>query len=144
MSGTSRPEASPTAGRGHREVLGLFHDRERLEAVAYRLQSAGFNRADLSLAYDVDLDGVPDPGPREEVSTSSDARKLRTLKSGLAGAVAALAAAGIIAMTGGAAGRARGPKVRRCAQKDPTVSPKAMAATSATRAPTTPTMATSR
>lgn len=109
MSGTPNPGASSAApGRGHREVLGLFHDRERLEAAAYRLQSAGFNRANLSLAYDVDLDGVPDPGPREEVSTGSDVRKLRTLKTGLAGAVAALAAAGVTVMTGGAAAIAFG------------------------------------
>ena len=33
MSGTPNPGASPAAPvRGHREVLGLFHDRERLEA----------------------------------------------------------------------------------------------------------------
>lgn len=107
MSGTSSPQGSPAAGR-HREVLGLFHDREHLEAAAYKLQSAGFNRATLSLAYDVDLDGVPDPGPREEVTTSTDVRKLRTLGTGLAGAVAALAVAGITVMTGGAAAVAFG------------------------------------
>ena len=51
---------------------------------------------------------MPDPGPREEVSTGSDVRKLRTLKTGLAGAVAALAAAGVTVMTGGAAAIAFG------------------------------------
>lgn len=107
MSGTSDPAASPATGRP-REVLGLFHDRQCLEAAAYKLQSVGFNRARLSVAYDRDLDAVPDPGSRGALTTSTDKHNLRALGTGLAGAVAALAAAGITVMTGGAAAVAFG------------------------------------
>lgn len=107
MSGTSDPAVSPATGRP-REVLGLFHDRERLEGAAYKLQSAGFNRARLSVACDRDLDAVPDPGSRGALTTGTDRGNLRALGTGLAGAVAALAAAGITVMTGGAAAAAFG------------------------------------
>lgn len=107
MSGTSDPAASAATGR-LREVLGLFHDRDCLERAAYKLQGVGFNRANLSMAYDRDLDAVPDPGSREGVTTSTDRHNVRALGTGLAGAVAALAAAGITVMTGGAAAVAFG------------------------------------
>ena len=107
MSGTSDPAASAATGRP-REVLGLFHDRECLERAAYSLQSVGFNRAKLSVAYDRDLDAVPDAGSREALTTGNDRGSLRTLGTGLAGAIAALAAAGITVMTGGAAAAAFG------------------------------------
>lgn len=107
MSGTSDSAASLATGRP-REVFGLFHDRQHLETAAYKLQSTGFNRANLSVAYDRNLDGVPDPGPRDALTTGTDVRRLRSLGTGLAGAVAALAAAGITVMTGGAAAVAFG------------------------------------
>lgn len=100
--------ATSTATGRPREVFGLFHDREHLEGAAYKLQSVGFNRATLSVAYDRDLDAVPDPGSREAITTGTDQRNLRALGTGLAGAVAALAAAGITVMTGGAAAAAFG------------------------------------
>lgn len=107
MSTMSSSEASSAVGR-HREVLGLFHDREHLEGAADKLQGAGFDRSNLSLAYDRDLDGVPDPGPRGDITASAEVRKLRTLGTGLAGAVAALSVAGITLLSGGAAALAFG------------------------------------
>lgn len=104
MSETSRP--GPPIGKLH-EVRGTFASSEQMDQAVKSLTTAGFDRADLSL---------PEPSPptprmtpesgAEAVNTEEDARQVRALESGTAGAVAGMAAAGLTIATGGAAAAA--------------------------------------
>ena len=86
------------------EVQGLFPSNATLEDAIARLTADGFDRADIS---------IPDASPaREDVTpeagaanpnTETDDRQTRTLHTGMAASVGALAAAGAVIATGGAA-----------------------------------------
>ena len=100
------------------EMVALFHDRERLETALGELESAGVDRAEISLlARSEDAEaplrpsGTPgaedDPrAPREAATTDTDVRQGRTLATSLGAVVAAFAASGLAVMTGGAAAAA--------------------------------------
>jgi hypothetical protein len=97
MSATVAKEG-PSIGPVH-EVRAAFASPDAMAVAADRLETSGFDRADLSL---------PEPGPQitpetsaKPVDTEPDARQARTLHvSGVAAAVA-LGAAGIVIASGG-------------------------------------------
>jgi hypothetical protein len=85
------------------EVHGRFDSEAAVEQVIGQLRSAGFDHADLSLP------GTALPAARETpeggaapVTTEDDARQMRTLHGGMAGAIGALVAGGAVAASGGA------------------------------------------
>lgn len=98
------------------EIGALFDDPERLEAAIGELESAGVDRARLSvLAREVEQSPPPpdmqsieeDPAlPREPPTTKTDVRQGRVLATSIGAAFAALAASGVTIMTGGAAAAA--------------------------------------
>lgn len=93
------------------EIVGLFHTPETLERAISELASAGWDRAELSLLGRQDLlrhdsasEIAADPDtPHSAAVSKDDVRQMRTLTSGMAGVIAAFAAAGATIMTGGAA-----------------------------------------
>ncbi len=103
MSATTTVKPGPAIGDIH-EVRGVFSSDAMLQDAIGRLTRAGFDRADLSLP-----DARPAPGlatPEQGASnpnTNDDKQQLRTLQTSLAGSVGALAAAGAVIATGGAA-----------------------------------------
>jgi hypothetical protein len=97
-------ESEPALPNDIAEVVGFFRDDAQLEDAVSRLTLAGFDRAELSLplaAIPADQ-ATPDAGAAAVVS-DVDRRQMRTLGTGIAGAAAALAAAGVTIATGGAA-----------------------------------------
>jgi hypothetical protein len=98
------------------EVVAVFDDPERLERAVSKLQSHGFDRADLSfLAREALLEHrhdsvqrlASDPAtPRDVVVSDTDLRQGRVLGTGLAATVAAFAAPGFTVATGGVAAAA--------------------------------------
>src|SRR5262245_41954332 len=92
-----------------REVDGVFVDRERLEDVVSALAAAGFRHADMTAVLERHLEGgrrVAVTGLPSGDFTQADKRQLRTLATSMSGAVAALAALGVIIATGGSAAAA--------------------------------------
>jgi hypothetical protein len=103
-----------------REAVAYFHDAEALFGAISALESHGFDRAELSLlARESLLEGrlrtgyadihaaEDDPhAARQPVVDDTDVRQVRTLATGVAGAVAAQAAAGVTLLTGGIAAAA--------------------------------------
>ena len=98
--------ADPSAQRSVREVDGIFFDRESLDHAVSALVAAGFSPSNMTAVLERQVDG----GKRAPVSAlppappaSTDRQQVRTLASTMAGAVGALAAAGVTIATGGAA-----------------------------------------
>jgi hypothetical protein len=98
-----------------REAVAAFDDPEALKAAVSDLQSAGFDRAEISFLAREGFEGhlaqdyrdmreaQDDPGAkRDAVIVEDDIRQRRTLDISLAATVAAFAAAGFTVMTGGA------------------------------------------
>jgi hypothetical protein len=88
------------------EVDGIFVDREHLDHALSALVQAGFDSADMTAVLERHIDG----GRRIAVTdiprntpTQTDKQQARTLSTSLAGAVAALAAAGVTIASGGVA-----------------------------------------
>jgi hypothetical protein len=85
------------------EVQGRFSEPAALQEAVSRLELSGFDRADLSLPETtLPGNGTPESSAKP-ADTEEDARQARTLHTSGAGAVAALAAAGVVIATGGAA-----------------------------------------
>ncbi len=97
------PERGPAIGVLH-EVRATFSSSEQVQAAIKGLTASGFDRADLSLpeAAAPVTRATPELGAME-ADTEEDARQARTLHTSTAGAIAALAAAGVTVATGGAA-----------------------------------------
>jgi hypothetical protein len=92
-----------------REVDGVFFDRAHLQRAVSALRAAGFDCASMTAT----LERRDDRGNRFAVTdlppagfTPADERQLRTLATSMAGALGALAAAGVTIATGGAAAAA--------------------------------------
>lgn len=99
---TTATPGPPLAG-SIEEVHGRFASEAALEQAIGRLRSNGFDHADLSLpgtALPAPLD-TPE-GSAAPVTTEDDARQMRTLHGGMAGAIGALVAGGAVAASGGA------------------------------------------
>jgi len=101
MSQSVEAKTGPAIGALH-EVRATFGTPEALQEAVGRLETAGFDRADLSLPEIMTGQETPDAGARP-VDTEEDARQARTLHTSGAAAVAGMAAAGGVIATGGAA-----------------------------------------
>lgn len=111
------PDAAPPHTADLREIIGVFHSVDDLEAAINGLASEGFDRADMSiLGEEHVLSGdvsalvqdtqrlADDPqAPRQAIISDTDIRQGRTLATSLAGVVAAFVATGATILTGGGA-----------------------------------------
>ncbi|HEY7577170.1 MAG TPA: hypothetical protein VH855_06210 [Acetobacteraceae bacterium] len=103
MAEVPEENRGPSIGALH-EVRAHFSDPDAMQAAVARLETSGFDRADLSL---------PEAAPRPEedtpewgakaVDTEEDARQTRTLRTSGAATLAGMAAAGVVIASGGAA-----------------------------------------
>ncbi|MBN9563262.1 MAG: hypothetical protein J0H14_21445 [Alphaproteobacteria bacterium] len=106
MSGSaSNPDkAGPTLTEAVQEVRGAFPSDAAIQDAISRLSMAGFDRAEISLP---DADPTPTHATPEQSAenpeTEDDSRQSRTLHTSMAASVGALAAAGAVVATGGAA-----------------------------------------
>lgn len=112
MSGTTdSPSTDPAQGPGHtttvHEVQGFFPDDASMQAALGELTLVGYDRADFSLPEDQAAlaSGTPTEGA-DNPTDSTDKAQLRTLGTGMAGYLGAVAVAGATIATGGAAGLA--------------------------------------
>ncbi len=98
------PQEGPAFGDSIDEVQGVFPSDASLQEAIAHLTQAGFDRADISLpsAHPTGSAATADQGA-ENPTTDTDETQIRTLQSSMAGTVGALAAAGIVIATGGAA-----------------------------------------
>ena len=96
--------AGPTINASISEIQGVFPSDAALQDAVSRLTLAGCDRADFSLPQTEPLarDATPEAGA-ENMDTDVDHRQMRTMQSSMAGAVGAMAAAGVVVATGGAA-----------------------------------------
>ena len=87
-----------------REVQAVFASDAALQEGIAKLQLAGFDRAEISLPHAAPLaaDATPELGAATP-TTTEDNNQMRTMGTSMAGATAALAAAGVTIATGGAA-----------------------------------------
>lgn len=107
MAGSSAPiteTGGPALPAGVDEVQAVFSDNAALERAIGHLEQSGFDRADISLptANPSMASATPEQGAANP-TTASDAQQVRTLQTSLAGSVGAMAAAGAVIATGGAA-----------------------------------------
>jgi hypothetical protein len=96
MAEVPEENRGPPIGALH-EVRAHFSDPDAMQAAVARLETCGFDRADLSL---------PEAAPRPEedtpewgakaVDTEEDARQARTLQTSGAATLAGMAAAGVV------------------------------------------------
>lgn len=112
MSGTTdRPSTDPAQGPSHttivQEVQGFFPNDATLQVALGELTLVGYDRADFSLPEEnaAVSSGTPTEGA-DNPTDSTDKAQLRTLGTGMAGYLGAVAVAGATIATGGAAGLA--------------------------------------
>jgi hypothetical protein len=102
VSDSPPAKPGPVIGEFH-EVCATFTTPEAMQEAVKRLETSGFDRADLSLP-----EAAPPPeyatpeGAARPVDTEEDARQARTLHTSGAAVVAAMAAGGAVIATGGA------------------------------------------
>ncbi len=103
-TGSVPGKAGPEVSAAVEEVRGIFPSNSALQDAVSRLGVAGFDRADISIPGVAPLtqEATPEQGA-ENPNTEEDSQQTRTLHSSMAGAVGALAAAGAVIATGGAA-----------------------------------------
>jgi len=102
MSAATEEKEGPAIGTLH-EVRATFADPGAMQDAVARLETSGFDRADLSLpevAPPAER-ATPEAGAKE-VDTEEDARQARTLHTSGAAAAVGLAAAGAVIASGGA------------------------------------------
>jgi hypothetical protein len=103
MSDPIGGKQGPPIGAVH-EVRAIFADPETMQEAVARLETSGFDRADLSLPKPVEeAEAVTPEAGAEPVDTEEDARQARALHTSGAAAVGAMAAAGAVIASGGAA-----------------------------------------
>jgi len=104
MSASTTGKEGPAITSVIHEVRGVFSTEAALQEAISRLTHAGFDRADLSRpkAGLSAHENTPEQGA-DDPNTDQDSQQLRTLETSMAGSVGALAAAGIVVATGGAA-----------------------------------------
>ena len=102
-------KAGPELGSKVEEVRGSFPTDQALQEAVSQLSMAGFDRADFSLPIQPAEGGDLTPEQSAgDPTTSTDSKQLRTMGTSMAGAVGALAAAGLTVATGGVAAAAIG------------------------------------
>lgn len=98
------PKAGPVVNDTVEEVQGIFPSDAALQEALSKLTMAGFDRADFSLPETRPAPGHATPeGAAANPDTDVDNRQMRTMHASMAGSAAAMAAAGIVIATGGAA-----------------------------------------
>ena len=103
MSNTVHDEEGPPIGTLH-EVCATFGDPDAMQDAVSRLETSGFDRADLSLPEATPpAERVTPEAGAKPVDTEEDARQARTLHSSGAAAAVGMAAAGVVIASGGAA-----------------------------------------
>lgn len=103
MSNTVHDEEGPPIGTLH-EVCATFGDPDAMQDAVSRLETSGFDRADLSLPETTPpAERVTPEAGAKPVDTEEDARQARTLHSSGAAAAVGMAAAGVVIASGGAA-----------------------------------------
>jgi hypothetical protein len=103
---SSKAKGSSTRTAAVREVEGIFVDRQLLDHALSALVNAGFHYGDMTAVLERHGDGgrrIAVTNIPQDNFTQADKQQARTLSTSLAGAVAALAAAGITIASGGAA-----------------------------------------
>lgn len=103
-SQTNPDKAGPDLTEMVDEVRGTFASDSALQDAISRLTLVGFDRADISLpdATPTSVDATPEQGAKNP-NTEDDSRQTRTLHASMAASVGAMAAAGVVIATGGAA-----------------------------------------
>jgi hypothetical protein len=99
MSEAIHVKEGPAIGALH-EVRATFDDPDAMQNAVTRLETSGFDRADLSLPEVAASMQTPEAGAKP-VDTEADARQARTLHTGGAAAAVGMAAAGVVVATGG-------------------------------------------
>ncbi len=96
--------AGPTINTSISEVQGLFPSDAAMQDAISRLSLLGCDRADFSIpnTRSAASEARPEAGA-ENPETDVDNQQMRTMSSSMAGATGAIAAAGVIIATGGAA-----------------------------------------
>jgi hypothetical protein len=103
MSNTVHDKEGPPIGTLH-EVCATFGDPDAMQDAVSRLETSGFDRADLSLPEATPpAERVTPEAGAKPVDTEEDARQARTLHSSGAAAAVGMAAAGVVIASGGAA-----------------------------------------
>ncbi|MFZ0021320.1 MAG: hypothetical protein WAL10_28735 [Acetobacteraceae bacterium] len=103
MSEIAEENAGPPIGTLH-EVRATFTDPDAMQDAVARLETSGFDRADLSLPEAMPpIEGTTPESGAKPVDTEEDARQARTLHTSGAAAAVGMAAAGVVIATGGAA-----------------------------------------
>lgn len=103
MSDMHEDATGPAIAPEIAEVQGLFPSNEALEAAIDRLTAEGFDLADLSLPEAIlpMSHATPEQSAADPL-TRTDRTQLRVLGTSMAGSIGMAAAAGIVAMSGGA------------------------------------------
>ena len=98
-------KAGPSMAASIDEVQGIFPSDAAMEEAIAKLTLAGFDRADFSLPTTNPTTGesTPEQGAATPM-TDTDIRQARTMGTGMAGTIGAMAAAGATIATGGVAG----------------------------------------
>jgi hypothetical protein len=96
------------------EVRGRFASEAAMERAIANLRATGFDHADLSIASVVPKEKDTPEGGAAPVTTEDDARQMRALHGGMAGAIGAMVAGGVVA----ASGEARPASMRRVGPVD--------------------------
>jgi hypothetical protein len=105
------PAAKPGPAFGDVEqISATFLTEAALQDAISRLTLAGFDRADISRPVKTTADVTPEQGVANP-NTPTDQQQMRTIHTSMAGAVGAVAAAGVTIATGGAAAVAVGAAV---------------------------------
>ena len=105
MSEQTSGKAGPVMADSVDEVQGIFPSDAAMEDAIAKLTLAGFDRADFSLPTTNPAGGAatPEQGAATPM-TDTDIRQARTMGTGMAGTIGAMAAAGATIATGGLAG----------------------------------------
>jgi len=109
MSETDSTKQGPALAASVAEVQGAFPNDETMQDALSQLTLAGYDRADFSLPDEQQAQAANTPTEGAENPTDdTDKAQLRTLGTSMAGYAGAVAAAGAILATGGAAALAIG------------------------------------
>lgn len=101
MSETSGTKQGPALAASVAEVQGVFPNDQAMQDALSQLELAGYDRADFSLPEEQKA-GTPTEGA-ENPTDDTDKAQLRTMGTSMAGYAGAVAVAGAVIATGGAA-----------------------------------------
>jgi len=104
MSETDSAKEGPSLATSVAEVQGIFSNDDTMQDALSQLTLAGYDRADFSLPEEQHSTATATPNESAENPTDDiDKAQLRTLGTGMAGYAGAVAVAGAVLATGGAA-----------------------------------------